>query len=103
MVQGSEVRLSGRSISPGLGMGQAWVVGDVLKWSGPPATIGQNDVDGELVRLAHASRKRWPTRSIRKAHRSGVRFHARRDLSAHGEMLRGLASGEFERELELRC
>ena len=47
----SEVRLSGRSISPGLGMGRAWVVGDVLKWSGPPTRIGQNDVDGELVRL----------------------------------------------------
>ena len=50
----SEVRLSGRSISPGLGMGRAWVVGDVLKWSGPPAPIGRNDVDGELVRLAHS-------------------------------------------------
>lgn len=49
----SEVRLSERSISPGLGMGQAWVVGDVLKWSGPPAPIGQNDVDSELLRLAH--------------------------------------------------
>src|SRR5947209_18244865 len=48
----SEVRLSGRSISPGLGMGRAWVVGDVLKWSGPSTPIGQNDVDGEVVGLA---------------------------------------------------
>ena len=54
MAQGKEVRLSGRSISPGLGVGLAWVVGDVLTWTGPPATIGQNAVDGELVRLAHA-------------------------------------------------
>ena len=53
----SEVKLSGRSISPGLGMGRAWVVGDVLKWSGPPAPIGQSDVDGELARLAHAFEK----------------------------------------------
>ena len=29
-----EVRLSGRSIAPGLGMGRAWVVGDVLKFPG---------------------------------------------------------------------
>ena len=50
----SEVTLSGRSISPGLGMGQAWVVSDVLKWSGPLTPIGQNDVDGELARLAHS-------------------------------------------------
>ena len=28
-----EVRMSGQSIAPGLGMGQAWVVGDVLKWT----------------------------------------------------------------------
>ena len=50
----AEVRLAGRSISPGLGMGQAWVLGDVLKGRGPPTAIGQSDVDGELVRLAHA-------------------------------------------------
>ena len=82
MVQGSEVRLSGRSISPGLGMGLAWVVGDVLTWTGPPATIGQNAVDGELVRLAHAVEEtlaqldQYAQRS-----RSGVRFHARGNLS----------------------
>ena len=50
----AEVKLSGRSISPGLGMGQAWVVGDVRKWSGPAATIAQKGVDGELLRLAHS-------------------------------------------------
>ena len=52
--------LSGRSIAPGLGMGQAWVVGDVLKCSGAPSTIGESDVDGELARLKRMrSRKRW--------------------------------------------
>lgn len=50
----SEVRLLGRSIAPGLGMGQAWVVGDLLNWNDPPTRIGPNDVDGELVRLAHS-------------------------------------------------
>jgi hypothetical protein len=30
------------------------VIGDVLKWNGPLAPIGQNDVDGELVRLARS-------------------------------------------------
>jgi phosphoenolpyruvate-protein kinase (PTS system EI component) len=35
-------------------MGQAWVVGDVLTWSGPPTQIGQDDVDGELLRLANS-------------------------------------------------
>src|SRR5207249_4913475 len=55
----SEVRLSGRSISPGLGMGRAWVVGDVLKCSGPPATIGQNDIDGELAGSHGHTRRRY--------------------------------------------
>src|SRR5438034_7302105 len=53
----SEATLSGRSISPGLGMGRAWIVGDVLKWTGPPEPIDPNDVDGELVRLAHSCEK----------------------------------------------
>ena len=35
----AEVRLSGRSIAPGLGMGQVWVVSDAMKWSGPPTPI----------------------------------------------------------------
>jgi phosphoenolpyruvate-protein phosphotransferase len=97
----AEVRLSGRSISPGLGMGRAWVVGDVLKWSGPPAEIGHDDVEGELVRLAQAVED-----TLVEFDRHARRIEAEFDAAlagifrAHGEMLRGLfASGEFEREL----
>jgi phosphoenolpyruvate-protein phosphotransferase len=96
-----EVKLSGRSISPGLGMGQAWVVGDVLKWSGPSAPIGQNDVGGELVRLAHSVEE-----TLAELDQHATRIEAEFDSTlagifrVHGEMLRGLfASGEFEREL----
>jgi phosphoenolpyruvate-protein phosphotransferase len=97
----SEVRLSGRSISPGLGMGQAWVVGDVLKWSGPSTPIGQKDVDGELVRLAHSFEETLAELD-QHAKRIEVEFDSALAgiFRAHGEMLRGLfASGEFEREL----
>jgi len=97
----SEANLSGRSISPGLGMGRAWVVGDVLKWSGPPALIRQNDVDGELVRLARSYEE-----TLAQLDQYAQRIEAEFDSAlagvfrAHGEMLRELfASGEFEREL----
>jgi phosphoenolpyruvate-protein phosphotransferase len=97
----SEVRLPGRSISPGLGMGRAWVVGDVLKWSGPSTPISQFDVDGELVRLAHSFEETLAELD-RHARRIEVEFDSTLAgiFRAHGEMLRGLfASGEFEREL----
>jgi len=96
-----EVRLSGRSISPGLGRGQAWVSGDVLKWSGPPAVIGQTDIDGELVRLARAWEETLAELD-QYAQRIEVEFDSTLAgvFGAHGEMLRELfASGEFEREL----
>ena len=96
-----EVRLSGRSISPGLGMGRAWVVGDVLKWTGPLASIGQDDVGRELVRLAQCVEE-----TLAELDQRANRIEAEFDSTlagifrAHGEMLRGLfASGEFEREL----
>jgi phosphoenolpyruvate-protein phosphotransferase len=97
----SETRLSGRSISPGLGMGPAWVVGDPLKWSGPPAPIGQQDVDGELVRLAHAFEE-TQAELDQYARRIEAEFDAAlaEIFRAHGTILRELfASGEFEREL----
>jgi phosphoenolpyruvate-protein phosphotransferase len=97
----SEVRLSGRSISPGLGMGQAWVVGDVLKWSGPPTPIGQNGVDRELVRLAHSFEETLAELD-QQAKRIEVEFDSALAgiFRAHGVILRELfASGEFEREL----
>src|SRR5713101_4361341 len=85
----SEVRLSGRSISPGLGMGQAWVVADVLKWGGPPAPIGQDDVDGELVRLAHSVEEAL-TELDQHAERIEVEFDSALAgiFRAHGLMLR---------------
>ena len=46
--------LSGRSISPGLATGPAWVVGDVLKCSGPAVPIIDGEVDTELARLARS-------------------------------------------------
>jgi phosphoenolpyruvate-protein phosphotransferase len=97
----AEVRLSGRSISQGLGMGRAWVVGDVLMASGPPAPIGPNDVDGELVRLAHSFQE-----TLAELDRYAKRIEAEFDSAlagifrAHGVILRELFdSGEFEREL----
>jgi phosphoenolpyruvate-protein phosphotransferase len=97
----SEVRLTGRSISSGLGMGNAWVVGDVLKWSGLPTQISPNDVDGESVRLTRAFEE-----TLADLDQSAKRIEFEFDAAlagifrAHGEMLRGLfASGEFEHEL----
>ncbi len=99
----SEVRLSGRSISPGLGMGRAWIVADVLKWSGPPAPIGPNDVDSELARLARSFEETLAELD-QYAKRIEVEFDAGLAgiFRAHGAMLRELfASGEFERELRV--
>src|SRR5262245_43552117 len=96
----SEVRLSGRSISPGLAMGRAWVVGDVLKWTGPPAH-GPSDVESELARLAQSFEETL-VELDRYAERIEVEFDAALAgiFRAHGEILRELfASGEFEREL----
>ena len=49
-----ETTLTGRSISPGLAMGPAWVVSDPLHWGGPTTPIGKDDVEKELVRLRHS-------------------------------------------------
>ena len=87
----SEVTLSGRSISPGLGMGQAWVVGDVLKCSGTPGVIGENDVDDELLRLTRAFEE-----TLAELDRYAKRIEAEFDSAlggvfrAHGQMLRDL-------------
>jgi len=97
----SERKLTGLGIAPGLGSGPAWVVADVLKWSGPPTSIGQKDVDGELIRLAHSIQE-----ALVELEQYAKRIEAEFDselagiFRAHGEMLRSLfASGEFEREL----
>src|ERR1700732_5097780 len=82
-------------------MGQAWVVGDVLKRSGAPETIDQNDVEHELVRLKQAVEE-----TLAELERSASRIEFEFDAAlagifrAHGLILRDLvASGELEREL----
>jgi len=97
----TEIGLSGRSIAPGLGMGKAWVVVDVLKSSGTPAAIGKNEIDRELLRLQHSFAE-----ALAEIDQNAQRIETEFDSTlagvfrAHGEMLRSLfASGEFEREL----
>jgi phosphoenolpyruvate-protein phosphotransferase (PTS system enzyme I) len=96
-----EVRLTGRSIAPGLGMGQAWVVGDVLRFDGAQQTIDADEVDRECVRLRHCFEE-----TFAELEQSARRIESEFDSAlagifrAHGTMLRGLVeSGEFEREL----
>jgi phosphoenolpyruvate-protein phosphotransferase (PTS system enzyme I) len=96
-----EVVLRGRAIAPGLGMGRAWVVGDVLKSAHAPKTIGQGEVDRELVRL-----KQSFDETLAELDRSASRIEFEFDAAlagifrAHGVILRDLyASGELEREL----
>jgi len=73
----------------------------VLKWSGPAATIAQDDVDGELLRLARSFEETLAELD-QYARRIEVEFDAALAgiFRAHGAMLRELFdSGEFEREL----
>src|ERR1700730_16093331 len=93
--------LMGRAIAPGLGMGRAWVVGDVLKGNGAPAAIGQDDVEHELSRLKQSFEE-----TLAELDRSALRIEFEFDAAlagifrAHGMILRDLfASGELEREL----
>src|SRR5262245_50583717 len=97
----SEATFTGRSISPGLAMGPAWVVSDPLHWEGPTTSIGKDDVENELIRLGHSFEE-----ALAELDQHAQRIEAEFDaalagiLRAHGEMLRSLlASGELEREL----
>ncbi len=98
----AEVRLTGRSIAPGLGMGRAWIVGDLLKVSGSPSSIGAHEVDRELARLARSFEE-----TLAELDQNARRIEAEFDAALAGifrtheaQMLRELlASGEFEREL----
>jgi phosphoenolpyruvate-protein phosphotransferase len=96
-----EVRLTGQSIAPGLGMGRAWVVGDALRSDGAPQTIGAEAVDRECDRLAQSFAE-----TFAELDQSARRIESEFDSAlagifrAHGTMLRGLVdSGEFEREV----
>ena len=93
--------LIGRGIAPGLGMGKAWVIGDVLKCTGMTDVIGQDDVERELSRLKQSFEE-----TLAELEQSSKRIEFEFDTAlagifrAHGVMLRDLfASGEFEREL----
>src|SRR5437868_2681690 len=97
-----EVELTGRAIAPGLGLGQAWVVGDVLRSGGAPEAVGQADVEHELARLRQSFEE-----TLAELERSAARIEFEFDAAlagifrAHGMILRDLfASGELERELK---
>src|SRR6476619_5758671 len=97
----TEMGLVGRGIAPGLGMGKAWVVGDVLKSTGTADAIGQDDVERELTRLNRSFEE-----TLTELEQSSQRIEFEFDAAlagifrAHGAMLRDrFASGEFEQEL----
>src|SRR4051794_2985298 len=96
-----EKDLIGRGIAPGLGMGKAWVIGDVLKCTGIIEAIGQDDIERELCRLTQSFEE-----TLAELEQSSKRIEFEFDATlagifrAHGSMLRDLfASGEFEHEL----
>jgi phosphoenolpyruvate-protein phosphotransferase len=97
----SEATLTGRSISPGLALGPAWVVSDPLSWGGTTTLIGKDDVEKELLRLRHSFEE-----TLAELDHYAQRIEGEFDAAlagifrGHGEMLRSLfASGELEREL----
>src|SRR6476646_10688406 len=97
----TETVIVGRGIAPGLGMGKAWVVGDVLKCTGATEAIRQEDIERELARLNRSFEE-----TLAELDQSSQRIQFEFDAAlagifrAHGLMLRDLfASGEFEREL----
>ena len=97
----AEVTISGRAISPGVGIGHAWVVGDILKRDGTPDAVSADKVECELARLNEAFEA-----TLFEIEESASRIEFEFDASlagifrAHAAMLRDLfASGEFEREL----
>jgi len=96
-----ETVLTGRSIAPGLGLGRAWVIGDLLKCSGAPQAISPDDVDHELLRL-----KQSVEETLADLDRSAARIEFEFNTAlggifrAHGVLLRDLfTSGELDREL----
>ncbi len=74
-----EVGLTGRGIAPGLGMGPAWVVGDVLKCNRPPEAIGPELVEHELARL-----KRSFGETLAELERSAARIEFEFDAGLAG-------------------
>ncbi len=96
-----EAMFTGRGIAPGLGLGRAWVVGDVLKCSGAVQAIGSAEIERELGRLKQAVEE-----TLAELDRSAARIESEFNAAladifrAHSMLLRDLfASGELEREL----
>jgi phosphoenolpyruvate-protein phosphotransferase len=97
----SEARLTGLRISPGLGMGKAWLASDLLSPSAQGRRIQQHEVEHELGRIRTSfdkSRKELEE----SARRVEEQFNAALAgiFRAHGMMLESLlSSGEFEHEM----
>jgi len=93
---------AGTAISPGVGIGPAWLVVDLLKSAPDPAAIARDQIASEWNRvLASFERTR------RELEDSALRIEEQFDAAlagifrAHGMMLAGIvSSGEIERELE---
>jgi phosphoenolpyruvate-protein kinase (PTS system EI component) len=86
-----EVRLSGRSIAPGLGMGRAWVIADELRADGIEEAIGTREFDRESDRL-----RKCFAETFAELDQSAKRIESEFDSAlagifrAHGTILRGL-------------
>ena len=93
---------TGAAISPGVGMGPAWLRVDLLKSAPDPPAIARDQIAGEWSRIL-ASFERTRSELEDSALRIEEQFNAALAgiFRAHGMMLDGiLSSGEIERELE---
>ena len=93
---------TGAAISPGVGMGPAWLLVDLLKSAPDPPAIAREQIAGEWSRIL-ASFEHTRRELEDSALRIEEQFNAALAgiFRAHGMMLDGiLSSGEIERELE---
>jgi len=93
---------TGAAISPGVGMGPAWLVVDLLKSAPDPVAIARDQIAGEWSRILTSFEQ-----TRRELEDSALRIEEQFDATlagifrAHGMMLDGiLSSGEIEGELE---
>jgi len=93
---------TGAAISPGVGMGPAWLVVDLLEAAPDPATIVADQIAGEWTRILTSFEQ-----TRRELEDSALRIEEQFDAAlagifrAHGMMLDGiLSSGQIERELK---
>src|SRR5437773_12432981 len=89
---------TGAAISPGVGMGPAWLVVDLLKSAPDPAAIARDQIAGERSRILTSFEQ-----TRRELEDSALRIEEQFDAAlaaifrAHGMMLEGiLSSGEIE-------